>query len=74
MSANITAAITAWQQVQHLLPADVNTAIKQRVAAWQKRPAVTAVTQPTTTPALLVMRPGTIPRPIDPFFFEVINH
>lgn len=66
--------IATWQEIRHFLPPDVNATIERRLASWQRarvdRPAEVA----TTPPALLVMRPGTIPRPLNPFFFEIINH
>lgn len=66
--------IATWQEIRHFLPPDVNATIERRLASWQRarvdRPAEVAA----IPVALLVMRAGTIPRPLDPFFFEIINH
>lgn len=74
ITATLQPEIKAWQEIRHVLPPHVNAAIEQRLVGWQRahvdRPAVAAA----PPSALLVMRPGTIPRPLDPFFFEIINH
>lgn len=60
-----------------LLSPLVQQAIEARVATWRATTAAIPLGQPAAVKSavsgVLVMRPGTIPRPIDAFFFEVIN-
>lgn len=66
--------IATWQEIRHVLPPDVNATIERRLASWQRARVDRSAEVAVTPPALLVMRPGTIPRPLDHFFFEIINH
>lgn len=74
LTATVASEIKAWQEIRHRIPPDINAAIEQRLASWQKTPIARPVGVPAAPSALLVMRPGTIPRPLDSFFFEIINH
>lgn len=73
----LTVELDHYVSLREMLPPAARQEIERRVAAWGRLSAAqTKSASPrTATPAnsLLVMRPGTIPRPIDAFFFEVIN-
>lgn len=75
ISPKIEREVAVWRELKHLLPDTVNRAIEQRVDSWQYLSSARALVQkPVVPPVPLVMRPGTIPRPIDGFFFEITNH
>ena len=73
----LTVELNHYVLMREMLPPATQQEIERRVAGWQRRFAAQATRAPQRAAApatnVLVMRPGTIPRPIDAFFFEIIN-